>query len=78
MKVVALVSGGKDSCYTAMKCEAYGHDVVALANIKPMEGIDDADSYMYQTVGHEGEGRGRGGNSAREEKGMSLWTWESL
>jgi len=53
MKVVALVSGGKDSCYAAMKCVAYGHQLVALANLKPVSSVDDADSYMYQTVGHE-------------------------
>lgn len=27
MKVVALVSGGKDSCYAMMKCIHYGHEV---------------------------------------------------
>jgi len=53
MKVVALVSGGKDSCYAAMKCVAYGHQLVALANLKPVSSVDEADSYMYQTVGHE-------------------------
>ncbi|KAJ8908715.1 hypothetical protein NDN08_005420 [Rhodosorus marinus] len=53
MKVVALVSGGKDSCYAAMKCLAYGHELVALANLKPLSNVDEADSYMYQTVGHE-------------------------
>lgn len=28
MKVVALVSGGKDSCYAMMKCIQYGHQVL--------------------------------------------------
>ncbi|KAG2272854.1 hypothetical protein Bca4012_085942 [Brassica carinata] len=57
MKVVALVSGGKDSCYVMMKCIQYGHEVksfpenvltqiVALANLLP---VDELDSYMYQT-----------------------------
>jgi len=35
MQVVALVSGGKDSCYSMMVCERYGHKVVALANLMP-------------------------------------------
>mmetsp|Transcript_2686 Transcript_2686/g.8098 ORF Transcript_2686/g.8098 Transcript_2686/m.8098 type:complete len:121 (-) Transcript_2686:234-596(-) len=52
MKVAALVSGGKDSCYAAMKCSAYGHEIAVLANIEPAAAVDDADSYMYQTVGH--------------------------
>ncbi|XP_014681942.1 PREDICTED: diphthine--ammonia ligase-like isoform X2 [Priapulus caudatus] len=46
-----LLSGGKDSCYNMMQCVAEGHEIVALANLRP-EGKDELDSYMYQTVGH--------------------------
>ncbi|XP_051138372.1 diphthine--ammonia ligase [Andrographis paniculata] len=54
MKVVALVSGGKDSCYAMMKCQQYGHEIVALANLMPVDDAqDEIDSYMYQTVGHQ-------------------------
>ncbi|CAH9103741.1 unnamed protein product [Cuscuta epithymum] len=54
MKVVALVSGGKDSCYAMMKCIQYGHEIVALANLMPTDDVqDELDSYMYQTVGHQ-------------------------
>lgn len=54
MKVVALVSGGKDSCYAMMKCLQYGHEIVALANLLPADdAADELDSYMYQTVGHQ-------------------------
>ncbi|KAL3520996.1 hypothetical protein ACH5RR_019145 [Cinchona calisaya] len=54
MKVVALVSGGKDSCYAMMKCLEYGHEIVALANLLPADdAVDELDSYMYQTVGHQ-------------------------
>jgi diphthine-ammonia ligase len=28
-------SGGKDSCYNMMQCVANGHEIVALANLKP-------------------------------------------
>jgi len=35
MKVVALISGGKDSCFNMMHCVANGHQIVALANLKP-------------------------------------------
>lgn len=52
MKVVALISGGKDSCYNMMQCVQHGHAIVALANLKPRDGTDELDSYMYQTVGH--------------------------
>uniref|UniRef100_A0A0F7ZE83 Diphthine--ammonia ligase n=1 Tax=Crotalus adamanteus TaxID=8729 RepID=A0A0F7ZE83_CROAD len=55
MKVVALISGGKDSCYNMMHCVSAGHQIVALANLRPTEnkeGFDELDSYMYQTVGH--------------------------
>ncbi|OXB66031.1 hypothetical protein ASZ78_004594, partial [Callipepla squamata] len=50
-----LYSGGKDSCYNMMQCVAAGHQVVALANLRPAESTgqtDELDSYMYQTVGH--------------------------
>ncbi|KAK9146370.1 hypothetical protein Sjap_006273 [Stephania japonica] len=54
MKVVALVSGGKDSCFAMMKCIEYGHEIVALANLMPLDdSIDELDSYMFQTVGHQ-------------------------
>lgn len=51
MKVVALVSGGKDSCYAMYLAAKEGHEVVALANLLPQEtDPDELDSYMYQTV----------------------------
>jgi diphthine-ammonia ligase len=54
MKVVGLVSGGKDSCFAMMKCVQYGHQIVALANLLPADdSVDELDSYMYQTVGHQ-------------------------
>ncbi|KAM4690076.1 diphthine--ammonia ligase [Rhinophrynus dorsalis] len=53
MRVVALISGGKDSCYNMMQCVSAGHQIVALANLRPPESAEDElDSYMYQTVGH--------------------------
>ncbi|XP_076639743.1 uncharacterized protein LOC143351759 [Colletes latitarsis] len=53
MRVVALVSGGKDSCFNMMQCVAAGHDIVALANLYPV-GKDELDSFMFQTVGYQG------------------------
>ncbi|XP_065183649.1 uncharacterized protein LOC135814455 [Sycon ciliatum] len=54
MKVVALISGGKDSTYNMMQCVAAGHEIVALANLRPPveTGQDELDSPMFQTVGH--------------------------
>ncbi|KAK8782111.1 hypothetical protein V5799_016546 [Amblyomma americanum] len=52
MRVLALVSGGKDSCFNMLKCVEHGHDIVALAHLKPKD-KDELDSYMYQSVGHE-------------------------
>lgn len=53
MKVVALVSGGKDSAYNMLHCALLGHEIVALANLypPPTHGSDEMDSFMYQTVG---------------------------
>ncbi|CAH1636971.1 unnamed protein product [Spodoptera littoralis] len=53
MRTVALISGGKDSCYNMMQCVGAGHTIVALANLQPTL-KDELDSYMYQTVGHQG------------------------
>lgn len=51
MRIVALISGGKDSCFNMMHCVKNGHDIVAVAHLRP-EGKDELDSYMFQTVGH--------------------------
>ena len=58
MKFVALVSGGKDSCFNILHCLAQGHELVCLANLYPpnddnKNNDDEMDSFMYQTVGHD-------------------------
>jgi len=52
MKVVGLVSGGKDSCYNMVQCVAAGHELTCLAHLVPSDNsCHEADSYMYQTIG---------------------------
>ena len=35
-------------------CQQHGHEIVALANLLPAQpGVDELDSYMFQTVGHQ-------------------------
>ena len=34
-KVLALISGGKDSCYSMIQCVSAGHQIVGLANLRP-------------------------------------------
>lgn len=62
-------SGGKDSTYNMIQCVRNGHELIALANLHPKKDIgkckekikedlhlfwiDELDSYMYQSVGHE-------------------------
>ncbi|RNA19243.1 diphthine--ammonia ligase [Brachionus plicatilis] len=53
MKVIALVSGGKDSVFNMMECVRNGHEIVALANLRPPITDNELDSYMYQSVGSE-------------------------
>ena len=59
MRVVALLSGGKDSVYCAARARALGHDVVAAANLHPPAGsageppAQEMDSFTFQTVGHQ-------------------------
>jgi diphthine-ammonia ligase len=55
LNVIALISGGKDSLFSILHCQANGHTVVALANLHPVPSTnddEDINSYMYQTVGH--------------------------
>lgn len=53
MKVLALISGGKDSTFNMMKCVQEGHQIIALGNLYPPTGQEELDSYMYQSVGHD-------------------------
>lgn len=51
---MSVASGGKDSCYNMLLCKQFGHEIVALANLLPMSpDVDELDSYMFQTVGHQ-------------------------
>lgn len=53
MKVISLISGGKDSIFHMLECVRHGHELVALANLQPPEtSIEDMDSWCFQTVGH--------------------------
>ncbi|KYQ89711.1 endoribonuclease L-PSP domain-containing protein [Tieghemostelium lacteum] len=53
MKIVGLISGGKDSIYNLIECTRNQHEIVAVANLKqPVKEIEEIDSYMYQTVGN--------------------------
>ncbi|KAI0874502.1 hypothetical protein GGS24DRAFT_339114 [Hypoxylon argillaceum] len=40
LSVIALISGGKDSFYSILHCQANGHRVVALANLYPSGAIE--------------------------------------
>ncbi|KAF2363413.1 Diphthamide synthase domain [Trinorchestia longiramus] len=51
MRVVGLLSGGKDSCYALMQCIAAGHKAVAVATLLPPPGVEESNSHMYQSVG---------------------------
>ncbi|KAI0719642.1 hypothetical protein C8T65DRAFT_44647 [Cerioporus squamosus] len=53
MKYVALLSGGKDSCYNLLHCARNGHELVAAASLGPEQGKEELDSYLYQTVGQD-------------------------
>lgn len=52
LNVAALISGGKDSTYNMMQCVKDGHNIVCLVHMCPPSGIEELDSYMYQSVGH--------------------------
>lgn len=53
MKYVALLSGGKDSCFNLICCSQNGHSLVAAASLGPGQGREEIDSFLYQTVGQD-------------------------
>ncbi|KAK0206371.1 hypothetical protein DFS33DRAFT_1419360 [Desarmillaria ectypa] len=53
MKYVALLSGGKDSCFNLLHCAKNGHELVAAGSLGPEPGKEELDSYLYQTVGQD-------------------------
>ena len=53
MKVVGLLSGGKDSVYSLKCAAAAGHEIVAVAHISNSVPGSEPDSYMYQSVASE-------------------------
>jgi diphthine-ammonia ligase len=54
MKFVALLSGGKDSCYNILRCLDYGHELLCVGNLHPPLhlNVDETNSYMYQSAGY--------------------------
>ncbi|KAF2090503.1 adenine nucleotide alpha hydrolases-like protein, partial [Saccharata proteae CBS 121410] len=40
LKVIALISGGKDSLFSILHCRANGHEVVALGNLHPAAAVN--------------------------------------
>lgn len=50
MKVLGLISGGKDSIFNLHECVKNGHEIVMLAHISRPKDKGEMDSYMYQTV----------------------------
>ena len=50
MRVIALISGGKDSILNISKCLDDGNHIVANINLYSKE-FHPTDSYMFQTTG---------------------------
>lgn len=53
MKVIGLISGGKDSIYNLIQCVKNGHEIICLGHLARPLNTGEMDSYMYQTVGSE-------------------------
>lgn len=52
MNVFGLISGGKDSIYSLIKCIENSHKIIAVGHLSPPQ-TKELDSYMYQSVGSE-------------------------
>lgn len=55
MKVIALISGGKDSTFNMMECVKHGHEIVALVNLRPPQSLSVRNDNMKKDKGDEGE-----------------------
>lgn len=53
MKVLALISGGKDSIFNIAKCIEQDHEIIALGNMYN-EGIKLVDNFLIEE-GQEGK-----------------------
>ena len=53
MKILGLISCGKDSIFNLLEFVRNGHEIVCLGHLKRPEDKGEMDSYMYQTVGSE-------------------------
>jgi diphthine-ammonia ligase len=51
LKLLSLVSGGKDSLMSLMIAVAQGHEVIVLGHLTNAKAGEETDSYMYQSVG---------------------------
>ena len=51
-KVIALLSGGKDSCFNLLHCVANGHELVAVATLQPELGIGELYKPMLGSKSH--------------------------
>lgn len=51
LKVVALISGGKDSIFSILHCQAQQHDVIALANLHPPNPRDRSEQELGTATG---------------------------
>ena len=47
MKYVALLSGGKDSCFNLVHCSLNGHELVAAASLRPEVGKGRIYDYVF-------------------------------
>ncbi|KAA6393416.1 MAG: putative Diphthine--ammonia ligase, partial [Streblomastix strix] len=54
MSVCGLLSGGKDSIFNLLQCQNIGLKIEVLATLYPPSGVQELDSYMYQSVGSAG------------------------
>jgi len=50
MKYVALLSGGKDSCFNLLHCQKNGHELIAAASLGPENGKGQAISFSISCL----------------------------
>ncbi|KAI0446839.1 hypothetical protein F4803DRAFT_559258 [Xylaria telfairii] len=67
LSVIALISGGKDSFYSILHCQANGHRVVALANLYPVYPPGAAEKTVVGVGPYETQSRAHSPSSSSQQ-----------
>ncbi|OLN88600.1 Diphthine-ammonia ligase [Colletotrichum chlorophyti] len=85
LNVIALVSGGKDSFFSALHCQTNGHRLVALANLFPSASDATPGTIIYKPKGghvnhvrQQGHPEKEAGHGADEDADLNSFMYQTV